>query len=622
MTHTRAPFCTALFVAASLLSCLPLFAQPAPRHIGRVNDSSYHHLLVSGGPTQQNLAIAARESRALLRLSEHNLGLLANFGMADLVPAMPRPASAAGSKPLDGQPLAKMTDAGRKVDWAVGLGTGPLAPNTFPAKYSLNVNATPDCINDYVVYGTNVKGKTGGQANVIGINNLYSGSNPTGFCGTTPTIDFAYNGSTASGTVLTSPQLSMDGTKIVYVESASGSSIFHILTWKAGDGSSATNSVAPTKSGSCVTGGNCLVSLTYSSTATTTFASPWVDYTSDKAYVASDDGTVYRLSCAFLCALNTTPTIDWTYSLPVAGTGGPKATPSGPVYDPVTGNLIVSDQLGEVWSLKDSDSGPSLNGVVMVGGGGCTTANPPGRTGTGNKCTASGLSYGVPDSPLVDISTAKIYAVSGNNGVTGASAVIVQMDELLTNPVTVNLGVGSAGNTTSNADLHDGAFDNDYINGSHSHGHLFTCGTDTAVTYPDHYWIGFANYPTMDSGIQGKLVREYSFGVPCSPYTEFWNPNVNLNGVKGEHDILVSSLIGGSHINSGTGWIVTDDITQGTVTGVNAVNYPGGTSGVIADNVSTEAQASSFYFGTLGPSSQGTCATTNCAVKLTQTSLQ
>jgi hypothetical protein len=364
MTHTRAPFCTALFVAASLLSCLPLFAQPAPRHIGRVNDSSYHHLLVSGGPTQQNLAIAARESRALLRLSEHNMALLANFGMADLVPAMPRPASAAGRKPLDGQPLAKMTDAGRKVDWAVDLGTGPLAPNTFAAKYSLNVNATPDCINDYAVYGTNVTGKTGGQANVIGINNLYSGSNPTGFCGTTPTIDFAYNG------------------------------------------------------------------------------------------------------------------------------------------------------------------------------------------------------------------------------------------------------------------MHDGAFDDRYINGDGAHGHLFTCGTDTAFTYPDHYWIGFSNYPTMDTGIQGMLVREYSFGVPCSPYTEFWNPNVNLNGVKGEHDILASSLIGGSQIRTGTGWIATDDITQGTVIGVNAVNYPGGTSGVIADNISTEAQASSFYFGTLGPSSQGTCATTNCAVKLTQTSLQ
>jgi hypothetical protein len=51
----------------------------------------------------------------------------------------------------------------------------------FPAKYSFDINETPDCSNDYVVFGLNVAGATGGQANVIGLRNLYSGTAPPGF---------------------------------------------------------------------------------------------------------------------------------------------------------------------------------------------------------------------------------------------------------------------------------------------------------------------------------------------------------------------------------------------------------------------------------------------------------
>jgi hypothetical protein len=50
----------------------------------------------------------------------------------------------------------------------------------------------------------------------------------------------------------------------------------------------------------------------------------------------------------------------------------------------------------------------------------------------------------------------------------------------------------------------------------------------------------------------------------------------------------------------------------------------GGTSGIIVDNVSTEAQASSVYFTPLGwPDDPGnTCAWVGCAVKATQNGLQ
>jgi hypothetical protein len=69
--------------------------------------------------------------------------------------------------------------------------------------------------------------------------------------------------------------------------------------------------------------------------------------------------------------------------------------------------------------------------------------------------------------------------------------------------------------------------------------------------------------------------------------------------------------------------ILTNDISTGQIINGQAtsVNYPGGVSGIIIDNVSTSAQASSVYFSTQGAVSVGTCAASRCAVKLTQLTL-
>ena len=130
-----------------------------------------------------------------------------------------------------------------------------------------------------------------------------------------------------------------------------------MLAWKAGEGTSATAAATPTLNGAC-TGtvaaptSSCLKSVTLSATATDTLSSPWVDYQTDKAFVGTDDGKIYRISCVFTCALNTNPTVDWTFTLPVAGTGGAAAKPNGPVYDFPSGRLFVGDQLGELWVIN------------------------------------------------------------------------------------------------------------------------------------------------------------------------------------------------------------------------------------------------------------------------------
>src|SRR5437868_14408706 len=109
------------------------------------------------------------------------------------------------------------------------------------------------------------------------------------------------------------------------------------------------------------------------------------------------------------------------------------------------------------------------------------------------------------------------------------------------------------------------------------------------------------------------------------PYTtlfrsELFNPNITLTGGAGHHDLLISGLMGAG----ADGFIITNDISTGSIiTGqATSLNYPGGISGVIVDNVSSAAQASSVYFSTQGPVTVGTCAASRCAVKLTQLGLQ
>jgi hypothetical protein len=602
----RNSFGCALFFLFSLAT---LGAQQAPsswqtEHIGRVQDFTARHVTVSGGLTSENISAAQTEPRVLLHLNQRALLERTVDDSADFRPQERQ-------HPRDhvvidgGSTTAKRS---LKVDWSVSLGNGFVAPNMSPAKYGFNVNGLPSCTNDWVVYALNVNGKNKGQANLVGINNLYSG-NPTGLCGTAPTVYWAYNGSTNNGSVLTSPTLSLDGTKIAYVESAKKTATFHVLTWAAGEGT-VTNSVTPSNPPNCAAGSSCLVSVQFASGTTDTYASPWVDYGHDKVYVASDDGKIYRISCAFHCPLNTNPTVDWTYTLPVTGTGGADPQPGVTVYNSNTGYLFVGDQLGEMWTISAAGSTPSLYaGPVMVGGGGCTTTNPPGRNGTPHPCTASGAGYGIGDAIITDVSTNKVFAFSGNDG---TGAVVKQMGQDLTGVVRVAIGQGGVR-------IQAGAFDNNYWGNNPNTGELFVCGTGPADNTPYHYWIGFSAYPTIDSTPTGSIQRlAGANGVPCTPYTEFYNPNLNLGGVSGDHDLLISGLV--DPVN---GYIITDDISGGAVTSfLNHVQYPGGVSGIVIDNDSAAAQASSIYFSTQGKVTVGTCNNQNCAVKLTQSSLQ
>jgi len=82
----------------------------------------------------------------------------------------------------------QLTEAG-----TFSLNSAPGGGQTFPAKYAFDVTAAPSCSNDFVVIGIPANPAAGGQANIVGVNNLYSSPGSTGFCPTNgPTVKFAY----------------------------------------------------------------------------------------------------------------------------------------------------------------------------------------------------------------------------------------------------------------------------------------------------------------------------------------------------------------------------------------------------------------------------------------------
>jgi hypothetical protein len=138
--------------------------------------------------------------------------------------------------------------------------TGTVAPGggqTAPAKYVFDVTAAPSCTNDYVVIGIPAVPASGGQANILGVNNLYSyqGTPPPGLtpdCPTNgPTTKFAY--ASGSGQVPAAVAISLNGRQLAYIENlTTGISYFHVLTigTTANEGSSATAAVVPGTGGS------------------------------------------------------------------------------------------------------------------------------------------------------------------------------------------------------------------------------------------------------------------------------------------------------------------------------------------------------------------------------------
>ena len=470
----------------------------------------------------------------------------------------------------------------RRTDWAFRLGTnGGMPVGETPAKYSFDVHQLPSCTNDFAVFVINASPGVGSQANIIALNNLYSGPG-TSYCSMlNPTTMWSY--AAGQGPITTSPVLSSDGTKVAFVDNYLRGRL-NVLTWQAGQGTDATTgAVAPGTGGSSLTvldftniGGNpnCPVS-----NSTAGNASPYVDYRNDIAYVATDNGRLYKITGIF----NGTPTV--AYCVIVNN----NKSLTSPVYDAVSGNVFISDGQKLYAFLPGATSFTSAGTPVLI---------------------ASLTAHSIVLSPIVDAPNHWVYAFSGTDS-TGTFSAAAQVKTDLSSSTIAFMGDA----TTTNYIL-DGEFDNSYYTiGPLPGARMYACGTQVGSggTRPSLYAFNFSNAGVLNTAAtmsDNRKITTPATNGTCSPLLELYD---------GTNDRLFVGVSGSDQV---TMWDITAPITAASNPTATATGLTGGTSGFAIDNFSALPQASSIYFGTLA---QGTtqCGSGNyCAVKLTQSALQ
>lgn len=563
------------FVVVSYLSFLFLLsaakAQDAlpPRHL--VHDWSNHHIVFTGLTPESIATVAAADPRAWHSWVVHGLQ---RFGSPEREPRLSResgpPEFSRGHR----------HHKGLDRDWQMPL-ESTVGPRVFPAKFSFDINAAPDCANDYVVFPTNssdVPGASGLDVrfSLIGFNNLYTGPGPTGICptplspATQPSVLFAYNTSTTTvGKADLSPTLSLDGKKIAFMESNDGFmnnyAAFHVLTWKAGEGSLA-GATAP---GDCSTGNSCMTTLVLSSTRSDSRSSPFVDYTNDIAYVGDDGGLLHKITPVFAGI----PT-------EVIGNGWPiqlqSALIQSPVYDSVSGHIFVTDNGGSFYVVD------ATSGVVLK--------------------TAAPLDLSISD-PIVDSSDQTVFLFGSDLSV---NLSVWQFDTSGT--LLRKISPGALGGTVN---VYLGAFDNNYFTNPSS-GLLYFAGSVSA--HATLFAAGFTG-TTMNASFFGPLVLSTNSSTSeATGLTEIFNPSFST-----AKDRLFLGIEYNCTNGSADGCIESFDISSGFPSGILntlAIGTNGAVfsvSGMIIDNVSSAAQASSIYFEALTPSFK--------AIKLTQSGL-
>ncbi len=264
--------CRALLLAvAALIGSGAAIAQTTPdaghTRVSLPVDWSYTHMIYSKDRTPDEEAAKPNDKRYIYSRKLHsNTRAAASVGVGGPSSnGIGRDVRLAGG--FLGEDRGQQPANPAHIDWSFSLGAGFVAPGMYPAKFTFDINApvtTANCTGttgtpeygfpDFVVYGLDVAGVTGGQGNLVALDNLYTGVNgggvADGICpGTGPIVYWSYNTTTASGgKITTSPVLSEDGTKVAFLESGGATTYLHILSWNAGDGASngdAVHAVAP-----------------------------------------------------------------------------------------------------------------------------------------------------------------------------------------------------------------------------------------------------------------------------------------------------------------------------------------------------------------------------------------
>jgi hypothetical protein len=625
-----APLVVAGMAIAVFLVTHVIAAQAPRQRIPTVSDWSHHHVIFSQPRTLDEAWKLQREPRYWMQVLGRNAG---RNGQID------HELEGGEESFSDFERRHREHKLTFQRDWGQSLGAGgstgaPLSGGNwwpvYPAKYSFDINANPNCTNDYVVFPTNLAGVTGGQASIIAYNKLYAGTG-TSFCGVAnPAVDWSYNtnfgpsGAATTGTVQTSPVLSLDGTKVAFVETRTGGAILHLLMWHAGDGGAINTAAAPTiatvwtpdgRTGHCPVTGSCMISVALNGGKTDTASSPFYDYQRDVIYVGDDAGVLHKIINAFgISGATPSEVLAGTSSWPIMVGRSTTTRLTSPILDSVSGNIFVADSDGILSYVRESFSVAGTCTAPCIGG---TIAISP-------------TVHVITDGPIVDSVTGKVFVFIGNNGGTPPNVAVVQSDTTLSASVSALLGTGTAHH------MHVGTFDNAYLTGNGSAGRLYMCGSSTSSA-PTIKRVGFTNtgstfanpIGTMKAVVDTVTLAVATGSAECSPVTELFNANAPAAtrdqiffGVQSAGSAANCALVGGC--------VMSINVTgiPGTLTFANSIAEIGGPSGIIVDNdanTTSFPQSSSLYFSSQGNSTSGVpCGVTvgvGCAVKVTQAGL-
>lgn len=582
-------------------------------HLGYPQDWSSRHLVISGESGRDPLGAGLHEPRhvynRVMRETARRQGREKREDSED-------------RDGRDGDRHRRPRRNAVKIDWSVSLENGFVPANQFPAKYRFDVSSQ-NCGGDYVVFGLTVS--SGTQANLVGINNLYTEANPK--CnGGSPFVSFAYNTVTSNGgQIRTSPTLSADGKKVAFVESANNGSYFHVLVLPnpipSPPASSVGTVLTPQSFSSCanpITPG-CMSTVKISNSANTD-SSPWIDYNTDAAYVGTDNGLLYKISPVFGGGA---PVVvaDTNWPVTVVTTGASKVLTDA-IVDDNAGRIFMGDANGYLYAINLNTPAKATAARVTIG------------------WVGHGPGTGIVDAPIVVNDSAnsavdQVFSFTGCSNVLGIGGAINQIPATFgsaTTFTTVDLGSASGSGDCTTGNVHAGTFDNQFWTSGTTSGHMLACGFVSGTngnaripSNPRMYMFPFdASHLITSTGATGWVINNTT-GDECSPLTEFFDGSADrmFFGVGSTTNGFVeSSTLTGTASQPTCGALPTSSC-------VTAPHALGGTSGIVVDNQLTGG-GTNIYFSTVARGSvngqscavSGGTATPFCAVKLTQSALQ
>jgi len=473
-----------------------------PLHRGYPTDWSHHHMVFSRPANPQIAARIEADPRYWQQFARRNVA---------------RVLSHSGYKPIDINSLARLATQGSKVhaDWSETLGNNAsVGAGNFPAIYTsdaISASCASATKPDFVVFNTGLTASST-QASVVAFDNLYSGCG-----GSVPQTYWAYN---TGGQVVTSPVISEDGTQVAFVQTIGGPGTLVLLKWKASSGTlSAPVTLLPLANSAyraCTA--PCMTTIDLRTGAGTAIAdttsSPYPDYSSDTLYVGSQFGWLQKITGVFLG----TPTRVTSGGFPAQLNAANQAALFSPVFDPVTGNVLVGDAGGYFYRVNSS-------------------------TGVAVRSAQLDFANGVIDvSGDANVGVAYIFISNDGSACPGAapcSAVVFLPETFAANATGTEAIVGTSSATA--AVLYQGDFDNTYLNSVNATGNMYVCGNTGGA--PTLYQIHIA------AGAPGTVVTGpalSSASTGCSPITDISNPSAT----GGTNEWVFAGVQGGGLGNS------------------------------------------------------------------------